>query len=83
MDWESAAIALTGLAVAALSLFLTYRERVAGLRGALYSKQIDVYGEVLDALSDLHEVTLAFTTAQGFTLNGQTRSALRAEAHRR
>jgi hypothetical protein len=79
MDWGSAAIALTGLAVAALSLILTYRERVAALRSALYSKQIEAYGELLHALSDLHQATLTFTTAQGFTLNPQARTALRTE----
>jgi hypothetical protein len=79
MEWQSTVIALAGLAVAALSLFLTYRERVAALRSALYSKQIDAYGEILHALSDLHQVTLAFTTAAGFTLDGQTRAALREE----
>jgi hypothetical protein len=79
MEWGSTAIALAGLAVAALSLFLTYRERVAALRSTLYSKQIEAYGELLHALSDLHQVTLTFTTAAGFTLDGQTRTALRAE----
>lgn len=77
MEWGSTVVAVGALAVAALSLWLTYRERVAGLRGALYAKQIDVYGLVLDALREVHEVTLAFTTQKGFVLDGRSRTELR------
>lgn len=78
MEWGSVAIALAGLAVAALSLWLASRERVAALRVALYAKQIEVYGLVLHSLSELHEVAIAFTTEKGFVLNGQARAELRA-----
>lgn len=77
MERGSTVVAVGALAVAALSLWLTYRERVAGLRGALYAKQIDVYGLVLDALREVHEVTLAFTTQKGFVLDGRSRTELR------
>jgi hypothetical protein len=80
MGWGSTVIALGALAVAALSLWLTYRERVAGLRGALYAKQIEVYGLLLEALSEQHEVTLAFITEKGFRLDGQSRAELRLAA---
>jgi hypothetical protein len=79
MEWGSIAVALAGLTVAGLSLLLTYRERIAALRSALYAKQIEVYGELLHALSDHHQVTLTFITEQGFTLDGPARNELRVQ----
>jgi hypothetical protein len=79
MGWESI-VSLGALGVAALSVWLGYRERAAGLRAALYGKQVDVYGLVLAALAELHAVAIEFTTAKSYPLDSKSREELRLTA---
>lgn len=50
MSW---AIPLGGLAVAALALYLNYRERVSAHRLALYARQLDAFREIAVAVAEL------------------------------
>ena len=77
MSWL---IALGGLAVAALALWLNYKERAAALRGSLYAKQFEVYGVVLCALGELHGIAMTVTTPPGFRLDGPGRLRLHQAA---
>jgi hypothetical protein len=69
-------VSLGALAVAALSLWLTYRERAAGLRGALYAKQVEAYGRVLEALAERHAVAIDFMRGKDFPLDRESRVEL-------
>jgi hypothetical protein len=80
MQWAAIAFGFGGLAVAALSLWVSYRERVAALRGALYAKQIEAYGDLLLALSELQEVAIAVLTGKTFALDDEARAELRDAA---
>jgi hypothetical protein len=84
-SWVGLVVGVGGLLVAALSVVLAYKERSAGLRGALYEKQVGVYGLLLAALADLHTVfldvtTVELTTGKGFPLDGAARIELRRRA---
>jgi len=80
MGWGSIAVGLGALCVTALSLWLNYRERAAGLRGALYTKQVDVYGLVLGAIAELHGVAIELTTAKSYPPDSKSRVELRVAA---
>ena len=54
-----------GLAVAALTLFLTYRERIASLRTRFYGEQIVAYRALIDASDALTAFAIQTMTAQG------------------
>lgn len=43
MDWAGASVGLGGLSVAALTLFLAYRERTKWYRERLYDKQLEAF----------------------------------------
>lgn len=55
MVWASAITGLGALAVAALSLYLTYRARLSPYREKIYDRQLDAASEVLLALGKLHD----------------------------
>jgi hypothetical protein len=77
--WTAIAFGFGGLAVGALGLWLTYKERVAALRGALYARQVEAYSAVLEALSGVQEVALEVLTDKN-ELSDQERAALREKA---
>jgi hypothetical protein len=77
VQWAAFGIGFAGLLVAALGLLFNYLERSAGLRGALYTKQVEVYGLLLRALAEQHGAVIAFTTEKGFRLGDQDRRELR------
>lgn len=82
MDWGSLIIGFGGLVVAGLSVYLLYKARASPYREKLYSKQLERYAEVVDALSEFYETAQSFIikahiTAQGCRLDDNTRPALR------
>lgn len=79
-QWVAIAFGFGGLAVAALTLLLSYRERVAGLRVALYAKQLECYDRVLGALTELQEAVIAETAGKRLPLDDQARAELREKA---
>jgi hypothetical protein len=60
MDWISGLIGLGGLFVAALSLWLNYRDRSAMHRQIIYQKQIDAYSEIIISLIQFFNKALEF-----------------------
>lgn len=79
MDWASASIGLGGLALAALTVYLDYRKRIAPYRELLYAKQIEGYAQVVQALNDWFDWSQGYIAAHGCRLNDSTRVELRKE----
>ena len=52
-DWASLIVGLGGLAVAIITIYLSYKERTSSYRKRLYSRQLEVYAEVMNHLADL------------------------------
>src|ERR1700682_6328571 len=65
MDLPSAAVGIGGLFVAALSLLLTYKSRSAAHRELLYTKQVEAYSAVIDALLVLEKDSMSFISEHG------------------
>jgi hypothetical protein len=91
MNWVVAVVGLVvglgGLAVAGIGLVLSYKDRAAGLRGALYTKQVESYGLVLEACAALNGVAIdllspraATEIVEGAPLDTATRAKLRTAA---
>jgi hypothetical protein len=55
MDWTSAVVSIGGLFVAALSLWLSYKDRTSVHREILYKKQIEAYTALINTLHPWHE----------------------------
>jgi hypothetical protein len=55
MNWASVTIGLGGVAVALLTLLLTYRSRFGPYQQKLYERQLDAVTEVLQALGRYHD----------------------------
>ena len=79
MDWGSFIIGFGGLAVAGLSVYLSYKARTSPYREMLYSRQLEGYAEVIDALTRFYVTAQSSLAAQGFRLDDKTRPILRAE----
>ncbi len=78
MDWGSAVIGIGGLLVAALSLWLSYKERRATHRQALYAQQVEAFGAVIGALFSIYRACFDFIERQpGHKLNRKTRPQMR------
>lgn len=70
-------INIGALAIAALALAITYRERTAALRSSLYAKQIESYGSLIDALATLSAEADLFIIGEGFKLDADGRARMR------
>jgi hypothetical protein len=64
MPWISGAIALGGLAVAALSQWIVYRERTAAYRLRLYDKQLEALQELSVVLTSHYQALLNLLTRE-------------------
>ena len=51
MDWGSFIIGIGGIVIAGLSVYLSYKAKIHPYREMLYSKQLEGYTEVIDALN--------------------------------
>lgn len=65
MVWASVVTGLGALAVAALSLYLTYRARLSPYREKIYDRQLDAASDVLQALGKLHDQIQGIISAGG------------------
>ena len=79
MEWGSFIIGLGGIVVAGLSVYLSYKARTSAYREMLYSKQLEGYSEVVDALADFYNAAQSFIAAHGCQLNNNTRRTLRLQ----
>jgi hypothetical protein len=79
MNWPSAIAAIGGFLVAALSLWLNYKSRISAHRELIYSKQVEAYVAVVNAIRPLYNECSDFIVLQGFRLNSETRLKLRME----
>jgi hypothetical protein len=81
MDWTSAVVGIGGLLVAALSLWLSYKDRRSVHRELLYQKQVEAYTAVINALNPLYDACIYFimTKASRLRLDNETRPQLRSE----
>jgi hypothetical protein len=53
-------VGLAGIVVAALSYYLSYKERISSIRGELYSKRLDSYAEIMETMFRLyHDIRFA------------------------
>ena len=77
MEWGSFIIGLGGIAVAGLSVYLSYKARTSPFREILYSRQLEGYAEVVDALTDFYNAAQSFIAAHGYQLTNNTRPTLR------
>jgi len=59
MDWVSGGVALGGVAVAVLTLLLTYRSRLSPYQQKLFEKQLDAATDVLQAFGRYHDEAMA------------------------
>ncbi len=75
MSWASVAIGLGGVAVALLTLALTYRSRFSPYQQKLYERQLDAVTEVLQALGRYHD--------EGLTIVDGPPGALASDVDRR
>ncbi len=80
MDWGPFIIGFGGLVVAGLSIYLSYRARTSPYRRMLYSKQLEGYAEVVDALTEFYITAQSFIVAQGCQLDHKTRPTLRLQS---
>lgn len=79
MDWGSVVIGVGGLVVAGLSVYLSYRSRTSPYREMIYSKQVEGYAEVMDALTTFYNAVQFFIARQGGRLSEDARLALRSQ----
>jgi hypothetical protein len=79
MDSGSWIIGFGGLVVAGLSVYLSYKAKTSPYREVLYSKQLDGYAEVVDALTDFYIAAQSFIAAQGCRLDNNSRPTLRLQ----
>jgi hypothetical protein len=81
MEWTSAVVGIGGLLVAALSLWLSYKDRRSTHRELLYQKQIEAYTAVINVLNPLYDACIYFimTKASRLRLDSETRPQLRLE----
>jgi len=78
MDWGAILIGFGGLVVAGLSVYLTYKSRISPYSEMLYSRQLEGYAEVVNALTDFYTAAIGFITVQkGGRLDDNTRVELR------
>ncbi len=63
MNWASVVTGLGALAVAALSLILTYRARRSPYQEKIYDSQLEAASDVVLALGKLHDQILGFVSA--------------------
>lgn len=90
MDIKSFVVALGGLILTGISLYITlfmtfltgisiyitYRARTSPYREALYSKQLDGYVEIVNALSDVHKAAHGVFITKGLKLGKDAESEL-------
>jgi len=77
----SLVMGLGGLAVAGLTLVLTYKARVAPYSQALYNKQMEGYVEIVTSLSEWHKLAQSAIACNGCVLEGdEVRIKLREDA---
>lgn len=78
---ESTVVAILSViassAVAALSLWLNYKDRSSSHREFLYEKQIDAYDAVLEAMGRVIQPCLDFMDSYGYKLTSDTRAEMR------
>lgn len=78
---ESTIVAILSIiassAVAALSLWLNYKDRSSPHREFLYEKQMDAYDVVLEALGRVVQPCLDFLHSHGYKLTPDTRAEMR------
>ncbi len=79
MDWAAASIGLGGLALAALTVYLDYKKRIAPYRELLYAKQIEGYAQVINALNDWFDSAQDCIAVRGCRLDDSSRVELRKE----
>jgi hypothetical protein len=65
MDWAAGAVGLGGVAVALLTLILTYKSRFSPYQQQLYERQLDAATEVLQALGRYHDIGLSIVDGSG------------------
>lgn len=73
MDVGSIVIGLGGLAVAGLSVYLSYKARTSPYREMLYSRQLEGCAEVVDALTKLFVAMTSSIMDQGWPLDESAR----------
>ena len=54
MDWIPIISTLGGFVIAGISIYLNYKARTSPYREVLYSKQLDIYIELVDTLVDFY-----------------------------
>lgn len=54
MDWIPIISTLGGFVIAGISIYLNYKARTSPYREVLYSKQLDIYIELIDTLVDFY-----------------------------
>jgi hypothetical protein len=78
---ESTVVAILSViatsAVAALSLWLNYKDRSSSHREFLYEKQIDAYAVVVEAMGRVIQPCLDFVDSHGYKLTSDTRAEMR------
>jgi hypothetical protein len=79
MNYGSFIIGFGGLVIAGLSIYLNYKARTSHYREMIYSKQIEGYDEIVNALTEFYLTTLSFIASQGFRLDDTTRPILRSQ----
>ena len=79
MNYGSFIIGFGGLVIAGLSLYFNYKARTSQYREMIYSKQIEGYDEIVNALTEFYLTSISFIASQGFRLNDNTRPILRTK----
>lgn len=80
MNWSGLLLGFGGLALGALTLVLSYRERTSAYRHALYDRQVNAVAEVLQAFSDWDEASQKYIIQQPSApvLTDETRPGMRS-----
>ena len=77
MNVGSLVVNVGSLAVAFLSVYLSYKSRTSSYRELLYSKQLEGYVVVVDALQKVNETALNFIGQKNWRLDEVSRPGLR------
>jgi hypothetical protein len=83
MDWGSTLVGLAGVGISGFVAYLSLKSRSSPFQQALYSRQIDAYAEVHQALAAWYLAGLEFITRCGCKMDDITRPQLRSNTSQR